>query len=111
MLAAGQRISFARVAREANVSTWFVYNSPEAKTAIRDAMHEQTHHGVEAAAVRVATVKSTRAPIKLTTVHTTLWVGGVFLATAFLPVFLSPVRTRRELPEQKTQEAAPVAAR
>ncbi|MEV7683040.1 MFS transporter [Streptomyces sp. NPDC088341] len=42
---------------------------------------------------------------ELTTVHTTLWVGGVFLATAFLPVFLSPVRTRRELPEQKTQEA------
>ncbi|MGW6743219.1 MFS transporter [Streptomyces sp. NPDC055025] len=42
---------------------------------------------------------------ELTTVHTTLWVGGVFLATAFLPVFLSPVRTRRELPEQKTPEA------
>ncbi|WP_329082263.1 MFS transporter [Streptosporangium sp. NBC_01469] len=37
---------------------------------------------------------------ELTTVHTTLWVGGVFLATAFLPVFLSPVRTRRELPRQ-----------
>ncbi|GAA5028107.1 MFS transporter [Streptomyces siamensis] len=33
-------------------------------------------------------------------VHATLWVGGVFVATAFLPVFCSPVRRRRELPEQ-----------
>ncbi|MGW7199441.1 hypothetical protein [Streptomyces chryseus] len=33
-------------------------------------------------------------------VRATLWVGGVFLATAFLPVFLSPVRTRRTLPRQ-----------
>ncbi|WP_066955069.1 MFS transporter [Streptomyces lushanensis] len=46
---------------------------------------------------------------ELTTVHTTLWVGGVFLATAFLPVFLSPVRTRRELPEQRPREAAPAS--
>ncbi|MFD5780315.1 MFS transporter [Streptomyces sp. NPDC058220] len=48
---------------------------------------------------------------ELTTVHTALWVGGAFLSTAFLPVFLSPVRTRRELPEQRTQEtpAAPAA--
>ncbi|GAA4623239.1 MFS transporter [Actinoallomurus vinaceus] len=35
---------------------------------------------------------------ELTTVRTTLWVGGVVLSVAFLPVFLSPVRTRRELP-------------
>ncbi|MBB5935687.1 MFS transporter [Streptomyces zagrosensis] len=35
---------------------------------------------------------------ELTGVRTTLWVGGAFLATAFLPVFLSPLRTRRELP-------------
>ncbi|MEV7343316.1 MFS transporter [Streptomyces sp. NPDC093544] len=34
-------------------------------------------------------------------VHATLWVGGVFISTAFIPVFLSPVRTRRELPEQQ----------
>ncbi|MFD1939707.1 MFS transporter [Nonomuraea mangrovi] len=27
-----------------------------------------------------------------------LWVGGAVLATAFLPVFLSPVRARRDLP-------------
>ncbi|WP_326560756.1 MFS transporter [Micromonospora sp. NBC_01796] len=35
---------------------------------------------------------------ELTTVNTTLWVGAAFMATAFLPVFCSPVRTRRELP-------------
>ncbi|MFD6276034.1 MFS transporter [Streptomyces sp. NPDC060209] len=34
-------------------------------------------------------------------VHATLWVGGVFLTLSFLPVLLSPVRTRRELPQQK----------
>ncbi|GGX36921.1 hypothetical protein [Streptomyces chryseus] len=33
-------------------------------------------------------------------VRATLWVGGVFLATAFLPVSLSPARTRRALPRQ-----------
>lgn len=31
-------------------------------------------------------------------VRTALWAGGCCLALAFLPVFLSPVRTRRELP-------------
>ncbi|MET9799319.1 MFS transporter [Streptomyces sp. NPDC006368] len=38
---------------------------------------------------------------ELAGVQATLWVGGVFMATAFLPVFLSPVRSRRELPEQQ----------
>lgn len=37
---------------------------------------------------------------QLTTVYTALWTGGAILALAFLPVFLSPVRTRRELPAQ-----------
>ncbi|MEU6380656.1 MFS transporter [Streptomyces sp. NPDC046909] len=32
-------------------------------------------------------------------VRATLWVGGALMATAFLPVYLSPVRTRRELPQ------------
>jgi predicted MFS family arabinose efflux permease len=45
---------------------------------------------------------------ELATVHTALWVGAAFLATAFLPVFLSPVRTRRELPKPQRQEASPV---
>ncbi|WP_424532196.1 MFS transporter [Sphaerisporangium viridialbum] len=40
---------------------------------------------------------------ELVTVRTTLWVGGAFFAVAFLPVFLSPVRTRRELPERQVQ--------
>lgn len=39
---------------------------------------------------------------QLASVHTALWVGGVFLSVAFLPVFLSPVRHRRELPDQLT---------
>ncbi|MCW8101735.1 DUF6262 family protein [Streptomyces tauricus] len=50
LLNAGQRVSFARVAREADVSTWFVYNNSEIKAAVRDAMNDQTHHGVEVAA-------------------------------------------------------------
>ncbi|MGW7459976.1 DUF6262 family protein [Streptomyces sp. NPDC054797] len=50
LLRAGQRISFARVAREAGVSTWFVYNQPAVKAAVRDAMSDQAHHGAEAAA-------------------------------------------------------------
>ncbi|MFE7773412.1 MFS transporter [Streptomyces sp. NPDC057445] len=33
-------------------------------------------------------------------VHTALWAGGCCLALAFVPVFLSPVRGRRELPQQ-----------
>ena len=43
---------------------------------------------------------------ELVGVQAALWVGGVFVSTAFLPVFLSPVRTRRVL-----TEAAPEPAR
>ncbi|MFI1385121.1 MFS transporter [Embleya sp. NPDC020886] len=35
-------------------------------------------------------------------VHTAMWVGGVCLALGFLPVFCSPVRTLRVLPEGPT---------
>ncbi|WP_405650950.1 MFS transporter [Streptomyces sp. NBC_00019] len=35
---------------------------------------------------------------ELVGVRATLWVGGALMTAAFLPVFLSPVRTRRELP-------------
>ncbi|KOU76002.1 MFS transporter [Streptomyces sp. MMG1533] len=38
---------------------------------------------------------------ELAGVRPTLWVGGALLATAFLPVYLSPVRTRRELPTRQ----------
>ncbi|MFD9032419.1 MFS transporter [Streptomyces sp. NPDC059567] len=37
---------------------------------------------------------------ELVGIHPTMWVGGALLATAFLPVFLSPVRSRRDLPGQ-----------
>ncbi|WP_189936248.1 MFS transporter [Streptomyces aurantiogriseus] len=45
---------------------------------------------------------------ELVGVRGTLWVGGAVLAAAFLPVFLSPVRTRRELPEQRQAHPAEV---
>lgn len=51
LLSAGQRISFARVAREAGVSTWFVYNTPAIKSAIHNAMSDQAQHGREATAM------------------------------------------------------------
>ncbi|MFF0065766.1 MFS transporter [Streptomyces sp. NPDC005279] len=38
-------------------------------------------------------------------VHTALWVGGCCLALANLPVVLSPVRNRRELPQQTVLRA------
>ncbi|TXS31402.1 MFS transporter [Streptomyces sp. ms191] len=45
---------------------------------------------------------------ELVGVRPTLWVGGALLATAFLPVFLSPVRTRRELPQELPEERTEV---
>ncbi|MFI9328873.1 MFS transporter [Kitasatospora sp. NPDC052868] len=38
--------------------------------------------------------------------HPTLWLGGVLLASAFLPVYLSPIRTRRHLPDHPAVAAA-----
>jgi hypothetical protein len=49
LLASGQRITCARVAREASVSTWFVYNKPPVQDAVQAAMHEQRQHGRTAA--------------------------------------------------------------
>jgi Family of unknown function (DUF6262) len=40
----GARISFTAVAREAGVSTWLVYNNPELKRAITDAMKHPPRH-------------------------------------------------------------------
>ena len=54
----GSRVSFARVAREANVSTWLVYNSPELKTAIQDAIDHQNTEGIKEAPVRPAIAAS-----------------------------------------------------
>ncbi|MFI6843144.1 MFS transporter [Kitasatospora sp. NPDC050467] len=53
---------------------------------------------------------------ELAGLHPTLWLGGVLLASAFLPVYLSPIRTRRLLPDQSTateaeaEAAAPIRA-
>ena len=45
---------------------------------------------------------------ELVGIHATLWVGGAFVSTAFLPVLLSPVRVRRELPEHRRREGPTV---
>lgn len=39
-------------------------------------------------------------------VHTAIWVGGVCLSVGFLPVFCSPIRTLRALPDGPTQIVA-----
>ena len=44
---AGARISFARVAREAGVSTWLVYNVPQIREALKAAITTQTEHGYQ----------------------------------------------------------------
>ncbi|WP_371516386.1 MFS transporter [Kitasatospora sp. NBC_01300] len=50
---------------------------------------------------------------ELVGLRATLWCGGAVLAVAFLPVFLSPIRTRRRLPEAEADaetEASEVPA-
>jgi chromosome segregation ATPase len=54
----GSRVSFARVAREANVSTWLVYNSAELKTTIQAAINHQNVEGVKQAPARPVTAAS-----------------------------------------------------
>src|ERR1700687_5604531 len=49
LLESGSRISYARVAREANVSTWLVYNSAELKTSIQSAIDHQNREGLQTA--------------------------------------------------------------
>lgn len=44
--AAGEPVTFARVARTANVSTWFTYNNTEVAAAIRQAQADQTENGL-----------------------------------------------------------------
>ncbi|MGW7412031.1 MFS transporter [Streptomyces sp. NPDC054863] len=39
---------------------------------------------------------------EVASVHAALWAGGAFLTAAFLPICLSPVRRRSELPQQET---------
>lgn len=54
----GSRVSFARVAREANVSTWLVYNSTELKATIQSAIDHQNREGVKEAPARPVTAVS-----------------------------------------------------
>jgi len=58
LLASGSRVSFARVAREANVSTWLVYNSAGLKSTIQDAIDQQNTEGLTRAPVRPGTATS-----------------------------------------------------
>ncbi|MFF8925582.1 MFS transporter [Streptomyces koyangensis] len=44
---------------------------------------------------------------ELISVQVALWVGGIIASTAFLPVFLSPVRTLRELPGISARRKTP----
>ena len=44
---AGHRVTIARVAREAQVSTSFVYNAPELLSAVREAIRDQLDSGPE----------------------------------------------------------------
>lgn len=46
----GLRVTFAGVARESRVSTWFTYNQREVRTAIESAMTDQIENGVTEAA-------------------------------------------------------------
>lgn len=45
LLGSGQRVTFAGVARDASVSTWFVYNQPRVRNTVQAAMHEQRELG------------------------------------------------------------------
>ncbi|MFD6998747.1 DUF6262 family protein [Streptomyces mirabilis] len=45
LLASGQQVSCAGVAREASVSTWLVYNQPQVRDAVQAAMREQREQG------------------------------------------------------------------
>lgn len=45
LLRAGQRITVAQVAREAAVSTWFVYNQPQVHRAVQDGITTQRAQG------------------------------------------------------------------
>ncbi|MFE4798428.1 DUF6262 family protein [Streptomyces sp. NPDC056708] len=45
LLRSGRRITVAQVAREASVSTWFVYNQPQVHQAVKDGITAQQARG------------------------------------------------------------------
>ncbi|MER5871833.1 DUF6262 family protein [Streptomyces sp. NPDC002044] len=47
LLRAGRRITIAQVARDASVSTWFVYNQPQVRDAVRTGMATQREQGLQ----------------------------------------------------------------
>ena len=57
LLKAGERISVARVARDAGVSTWLIYNAPEVAAAVTDAIAIQRRDGIH------PDIQRSRAPL------------------------------------------------
>ena len=47
----GRRVTFSGVAREAQVSGWFVYNQPDVRAAVERAIADQTAKGVTTASI------------------------------------------------------------
>ncbi|MFF3454797.1 DUF6262 family protein [Streptomyces sp. NPDC002730] len=52
LLSAGRRITIAQVARDASVSTWFIYNQPQVRDAVLGAMTTQREQGLSCPAPR-----------------------------------------------------------
>lgn len=52
LLEAGLPVTFTRVAQEARVSTWLVYNASEVRAAIETARELQTRHGLSSSQPR-----------------------------------------------------------
>lgn len=65
LLQNGDRITFAAVAREADVSTWLVYNTPELKQAITDAMARPRRQDPQRPSKPAASPASMRTDLEL----------------------------------------------
>lgn len=52
LLSAGRRITIAQVARDASVSTWFIYNQPRVRDVVQAAMTTQREQGLSCPAPR-----------------------------------------------------------
>jgi len=68
LLAAGSKMSYARIAREADVSTWLIYNVPEVRVAADAAIDQQraTHAASPQPSItRTASAESLRTDLAL----------------------------------------------
>ncbi len=74
--ASGRRVTFAGVARDARVSTWFTYNQRDVRAAIEAAVAEQLEHGMAVAAT------PPRERVSATSLHTELALTRQELAEA-----------------------------